>query len=57
MPSEIECSKISKVAFTMVRLNEPIDLIASEEIVNACYPMPISRKKKLEKKMFKTTIK
>ena len=57
MPSEIECSKISKVAFTMVGLNEPSDLIASEEIVNACYPMPISRKKKLEKKMFKTIIK
>ena len=57
MSSEIECLKISKVALTMVGINERFDLTASEEIVEACYSMPISIKKKLGKKMLKTTIK
>ena len=57
MSSEIECLKISKVIFTMVGINERFDLTASKEIVEACYSMSISRKKKLGKKMLKTTIK
>ena len=57
MSSEIECLKISKVALTMVGINERFDLTASEEIVEACYSMPISIKKKLGKKMLNTTIK
>ena len=55
--SEIECLKILKVTFTMVGINERFDLTASNEIVEACYSMPISRKKKLCKKMVKTIIK
>ena len=57
MSSEIECLKISKVALTMVGINERFDLTASEEIVEACYSMPMSIKKKLGKKMLKSTIK
>ena len=57
MSSEIECLKISKVAFTMVGINERFDLTASKEIADACYSMPISRKKELGKRMLKTTIK
>ena len=55
--SEIECLKISKVAFTMVDINEIFDLTALKEIVEACYSMPILRKKELGQKMVKTTIK
>ena len=57
MSSEIECLNTSKVAFTMVGKNERFDLTASKEIVEACYSMPISRKKELGKRMLKTTIK
>ena len=57
MSSEIEYLKISKVAFTMVGINERFDLTFSEEIVEACYSMSISRKKELGKKMLKTTVK
>ena len=57
MSSEIECLKISKVALTMVGINERFDLTDSEEIVEACYSMPMSIKKKLGKKMLKSTIK
>ena len=51
--SEIECLKISKVAFTMVGIYERFNLTASKEIVEACYSMPISRKKELGKKILK----
>ena len=54
--SKIECLKLPKVAFTMVGINQRFDLAASKEIVEACYSMPISRKKKRGKKMLKTTI-
>ena len=53
MSSETECLKISKVAFSMVNINERFDLIASEEIVEACHSMPISRKKDLGKRCLK----
>ena len=53
MSSEIECLKISKVAFTMVGINERFDLTASQEIIEACYSTPISRKKNLERKWLK----
>ena len=57
MSSEIECLKISKVAFTMVGINERFDLTASKEIIEALYSMPISRKKEIIKKMLKITMK
>ena len=57
MLSEVECLKISKVAFKMVGLNNRFDLTPSKGIIAACYSMPISRKKELGKKMLKITIK
>ena len=53
MSSETEYLEISKVAFSMVGINERFDLIASEEIVEACHSMLISRKKDLGKKCLK----
>ena len=52
MSSETEYLEISKVAFSMVGINERFDLIASE-IVEACHSMPISRKKDLGKRCLK----
>ena len=37
MLSEIECLKISKVAFKMVGLNNRFDLTPSKGIIAACY--------------------
>ena len=55
MSSELECLKVSKVAFTMYSVNERFDLTASKETAEACYSMP--RKKELPRKMLKTTVK
>ena len=57
MSSKIECLKISKVALTMVDINKRLDLTNLKELIEACYLMSISRKKEVEKKMPKTTIK
>ena len=58
MSSEIECLKILKVAFSIVCINERFDLtVSSIKTVKAHYLMPISRRKKLEKRMLKTTTK
>ena len=51
-----KCLKILKVAFTMVGINERFNLTATKEVIEACYSIPISRKKELRKKMLKTTI-
>ena len=55
--SEIECLKISKVVFTMVGINKRFYLTTSKEIIEACYSMPISKKKEFGRKMRKATIK
>ena len=58
MSSELECLKVSKVAFTIFSVNERFDLKetkASKETAEACYSMPII--KELPRKMLKTTVK
>ena len=57
MQQDVVRNIISKVAFTVVGINERFDLKASKEIVETCYWMLIFRKKKLGEKMLKTTIK
>ena len=55
MSSELECLKVSKVAFTIFSVNKRFNLTASKETAEACCSMP--RIKELPRKMLKLTVK